>query len=227
MACSAGVVWFVMFVAFLFIQPESVKGSRLVATAMWTSVLLVLNLILISFSLLCLMGMNDIWLNGIPAMTLIASVGVAVEFTSHLTFAYLQVEGTSRERALTAVEHMFKPMLDGAFSTAISFFPLFFSGFIFVEKYFFLLYMVLTAGGLIVGLVLLPAMLALFGIAAMPDPNVAVVPNARRFSVSSAPIEGMGSRRLNKLMSRKDLHPDIMKNMPGSPTNPTSVVPIS
>lgn len=80
-------VWVVMFTAFLFIQPESCQGARKYATAMWTSFLLVVNLMLITFSLLCLMGMSDIWLNGIPAMTLIASVGVAVEFTSHLTFA--------------------------------------------------------------------------------------------------------------------------------------------
>jgi hypothetical protein len=227
---SSGVVWFVMFVAFLFIQPESVKGARLYLCAAWTSVILVFNLILITFALLCLMGISDIWLNGIPAMTLIASVGVAVEFTSHLTFAYLQVEGSSRERAMTAVEHMFKPMLDGAFSTAISFLPLALTQFIFVRKYFFLLYMVLTAGGLVVGLILLPAMLALVGMDAKPDPNASVVRNARRFSVSDQPIVGAPSRKsIMKIMSRKDLHPDILQQLgsPNAGAKMTTVVPVS
>ena len=112
------------------------------------------------------MGFADIWLNGIPAVTLIVSVGVAVEFTAHLCFAYLQATGSAAERTKHAVDHMFKPLVDGAISTLLGILMLVTTPFIFVYKYFFLLYFVLTMGGLVIGLVLLPTLLGMIGMSA-------------------------------------------------------------
>ena len=140
-------------------------GLRIV-TALWTSFILIFCILLITFALICLMGMEDIWLNGIPAVTLIVSVGVAVEFTAHLCFAYLQATGSAVERTRSAVDHMFKPLVDGAISTFLGILMLITTKFIFVYKYFFLLYFVLTLAGLFIGLVLLPTLLGLVGLPA-------------------------------------------------------------
>jgi len=160
------VVYGIMALTFLFIQPSGVGVVMKFLTAMWTSLILTVCIMLITFSLVCLMGFADIWLNGIPAVTLIVSVGVAVEFTAHLCFAYLQSTGTAVDRTKHAVDHMFKPLVDGAISTFLGIAMLATTEFIFVEKYFFLLYFVLTMGGLVIGLVLLPCLLGLIGLPA-------------------------------------------------------------
>ena len=160
------VVYFIMAFTFFFIQPKFVTPGMKLATALWTSFILIFCILMITFSLVCLMGFTDIWLNGIPAVTLIVSVGVAVEFTAHLCFAYLQATGSAADRTKHAINHMFKPLVDGAISTGLGIVMLATTAFIFVFKYFFLLYTVLTAGGLVVGLVLLPCLLGLVGLPA-------------------------------------------------------------
>ena len=160
------VVYAIMAFTFLFIQPKGVNFLMKIVTALWTSFILIFCILMITFSLVCLMGFTDIWLNGIPAVTLIVSVGVAVEFTAHLCFAYLQATGSAADRTKHAINHMFKPLVDGAISTGLGIVMLATTAFIFVFKYFFLLYTVLTAGGLVVGLVLLPCLLGLVGLPA-------------------------------------------------------------
>jgi len=64
---------------------------------------------------------------------------------------------------------MFKPLVDGAISTQLGIIMLATTAFIFVFKYFFLLYTVLTIGGLVIGLVILPCLLGLVGLPAYDD----------------------------------------------------------
>jgi len=161
------VVWAIMAFTFIFIQPSFVPLPMKILTASWTSFILVMCILMITYTLVCLMGVGDIWLNGIPAVTLIVSVGIAVEFTAHLCFAYLQSSGSAADRTRHAIDHMFKPLLDGAISTQLGIIMLSGSIFIFVFKYFFLLYSVLTAGGLVIGLVVLPTLLGMVGLPAI------------------------------------------------------------
>ena len=164
------VVWGIMGFTFYFIQPKFVSPGMKLATALWTSLILVACILMITYTLVCLMGLFDIWLNGIPAVTLIVSVGIAVEFTAHLCFAYLQATGTAAQRTKVAINHMFKPLIDGAISTQLGIVMLATSIFIFVYLYFFLLYSVLTIGGLVSGLIVLPALLGMIGLPAI-DPE--------------------------------------------------------
>ncbi|KAG7258887.1 LOW QUALITY PROTEIN: hypothetical protein CRUP_017823 [Coryphaenoides rupestris] len=71
---------------------------------------LVLVLSLMTVELFGFMGLMGIKLSAVPVVILIASVGIG---------AFLTAIGDRNKRALLALEHMFAPVLDGAFSTLL------------------------------------------------------------------------------------------------------------
>merc|ERR1719291_1407246 len=71
------------------------------------------------------------------------------------------LEGALEERLGLAMSHTIPPLFQGAISTFLSMLPLAFHDIKFVMKYFFGVFSVLVAVGLLTGLVLLPALLAL------------------------------------------------------------------
>uniref|UniRef100_A0A665X719 SSD domain-containing protein n=1 Tax=Echeneis naucrates TaxID=173247 RepID=A0A665X719_ECHNA len=85
----------------------------------WTAGIIVLVLSLMTVELFGFMGLMGIKLSAVPVVILIASVGIGVEFTVHVALAFLTAIGDRHKRALLALEHMFAPVLDGAFSTLL------------------------------------------------------------------------------------------------------------
>uniref|UniRef100_A0AAX7UVN3 SSD domain-containing protein n=1 Tax=Astatotilapia calliptera TaxID=8154 RepID=A0AAX7UVN3_ASTCA len=85
----------------------------------WTAgiIVSVLVLSLMTVELFGFMGLMEIKLSAVPVVILIASVGIGVEFTVHVALAFLTAIGDRHKRAVLALEHMFAPVLDGAFST--------------------------------------------------------------------------------------------------------------
>uniref|UniRef100_A0AAX7SXV3 SSD domain-containing protein n=1 Tax=Astatotilapia calliptera TaxID=8154 RepID=A0AAX7SXV3_ASTCA len=83
----------------------------------WTAGIIVLVLSLMTVELFGFMGLMEIKLSAVPVVILIASVGIGVEFTVHVALAFLTAIGDRHKRAVLALEHMFAPVLDGAFST--------------------------------------------------------------------------------------------------------------
>ena len=49
---------------------------------------------MIAVELLGFMGATGVKVSAIPAVILVAAIGIGVEFTVHITFAYLTVLGT-------------------------------------------------------------------------------------------------------------------------------------
>uniref|UniRef100_A0A672RRV6 Patched 1 n=1 Tax=Sinocyclocheilus grahami TaxID=75366 RepID=A0A672RRV6_SINGR len=85
----------------------------------WTAGIIVLVLSLMTVELFGMMGLIGIKLSAVPVVILIASVGIGVEFTVHVALAFLTAIGDRNKRAILALEHMFAPVLDGAFSTLL------------------------------------------------------------------------------------------------------------
>nr|KAF6444893.1 patched 2 [Molossus molossus] len=115
-----------------------------------------------------IMGFLGIKLSAIPVVILVASVGIGVEFTVHVTLGFLTTQGSRNLRAARALEHTFAPVTDGAVSTLLGLLMLAGSNFDFIVRYFFMVLTVLTLLGLLHGLVLLPVLLSILG----PPPEV-------------------------------------------------------
>ncbi|XP_035235448.1 protein patched homolog 1 isoform X2 [Anguilla anguilla] len=147
----------------------------------WTACIIVLVLSLMTVELFGMMGLIGIKLSAVPVVILIASVGIGVEFTVHVALAFLTAIGDRTRRAVLALEHMFAPVLDGAFSTLLGVLMLAGSEFDFIVRYFFAVLTILTVLGVLNGLVLLPVLLSYFG----PYPEVCPVDGRSRLPTPS------------------------------------------
>ncbi|TRY86523.1 hypothetical protein DNTS_010143 [Danionella cerebrum] len=141
----------------------------------WTAGIIVLVLSLMTVELFGMMGLIGIKLSAVPVVILIASVGIGVEFTVHVALAFLTAIGDRNKRAVLALEHMFAPVLDGAFSTLLG--VLMLAG----SEYFFAVLAILTVLGVLNGLVLLPVLLSYFG----PYPEVSPADGRSRLPTPS------------------------------------------
>eukprot|EP00794_Sanderia_malayensis_P007816 gene7816-8662_t len=130
---------------------------------LWAALILVAVLVMNTFELYGVMGLMSLKLSAVPAVTLIISVGVAVEFTVHICLAFLSSEGDRNERMHKALVKMFAPVLDGAFSTLIGVIVLAGAEFEFVVRYFFQMILAMIVIGLANGLILLPVLLSFIG----------------------------------------------------------------
>ncbi|MEQ2167376.1 hypothetical protein GOODEAATRI_003611, partial [Goodea atripinnis] len=167
----------------------------------------VLVLSLMTVELFGFMGLMAIKLSAVPVVILIASVGIGVEFTVHVALAFLTAIGDHHKRAVLALEHMFAPVLDGAFSTLLGVLMLAGSEFDFIVRYFFAVLAILTVLGVLNGLVLLPVLLSYFGPypevspadgrSRLPTPCPEAPPRVVHFSVrphqTSGPVTNAGA----------------------------------
>ena len=91
------------------------------------------------------------------------AVGIAVEFTVHIGFAFISAEGTKEERTKAAMIHMLLPIIDSSISTELGIVMLGVSPFRFVFKYSFMAYSFLVLAGLLAGVVTVPLLLGVAG----------------------------------------------------------------
>uniref|UniRef100_A0A1I7V5V3 SSD domain-containing protein n=1 Tax=Loa loa TaxID=7209 RepID=A0A1I7V5V3_LOALO len=122
----------------------------------WAAMMVVIVVISMTVELAGFMGVTGVKLNPVSAVTLVAAVGIGVEFTVHVVLVYLTSLGSKNERMAACLNHMFIPVIHGIIMLA-------FSEFEFIVKYFFVVLSALILIGLINGLVLLPVLLSLFG----------------------------------------------------------------
>ncbi|XP_067423864.1 protein patched homolog 2 [Emydura macquarii macquarii] len=129
----------------------------------WTASIIVAVLAMTTLELFGVMGLLGIELSVIPAVILVASVGIGVEFTVHVALGFLTAMGSRTLRSALALEHTLAPVLDGALSTLLGLLLLAGSEFDFILRYFFAVLTALTVLGLLNGLVLLPVLLSIIG----------------------------------------------------------------
>ncbi|XP_078574684.1 protein patched homolog 1-like isoform X1 [Branchiostoma floridae x Branchiostoma japonicum] len=149
----------------------------------WLALIVVSVLAMMAVELFGVMGLLGIKLSAIPAVIIIASVGIGVEFTVHICFAYVTSLGDRNERMVSALEHMMSPVIDGAISTLLGVVMLAGSEFEFIVLYFFYVLVALVIIGLLNGLILLPVLLSLIG----PGPEVKPANNATHLPTPTPP----------------------------------------
>ncbi|TMS35883.1 hypothetical protein L596_003176 [Steinernema carpocapsae] len=103
----------------------------------WAASCIMFILVLMTIELAGFLGFVGIKLNPVSAVTLITAVGIGVEFTAHVVFAFLTSLGDRNDRMATAIDRVFVPVIHGALSTLLGIVMLAFSEFEFVVKYFF------------------------------------------------------------------------------------------
>merc|ERR1712048_1034313 len=89
------------------------------------------------------------------------SMGISVEFTAHFAAAFSLAKGTTKARLAAGMSHTFPALMEGSISTLCTIFPLAFAGPLFMVKYLFGILALVVVVGMLNGLVVLPAMLAL------------------------------------------------------------------
>eukprot|EP00095_Tigriopus_kingsejongensis_P000792 maker-scaffold67_size430214-snap-gene-3.36 protein:Tk00792 transcript:maker-scaffold67_size430214-snap-gene-3.36-mRNA-1 annotation:"patched 1 " len=130
---------------------------------MWLGAIIVTVVALMIAQLLGFMGIIGIKLSAIPAVILIVSAGMGLQFTIHICIGFITAIGNKNRRILMALSHVFAPVLHGAISTFLGIFMLAFSHFDFIFRYFFLVLTAMIILGIFNGLIFLPVFLAFLG----------------------------------------------------------------
>ncbi|XP_048757819.2 protein patched homolog 1-like isoform X2 [Ostrea edulis] len=161
----------------------------------WLASIVVVVLTVMVVELFGFMGLSDIRLSAVPAVILIVSAGIGVEFTVHIAVGFLTSIGSRNKRMTMSLEHMFSPVVHGAMSTLLGIVMLVGAEFQFVVKYFFNVLAALIVIGLLNGLLLLPILLSLIGPKAeirpkndeerLPTPSPEPSPKPKKKSSSS------------------------------------------
>jgi hypothetical protein len=111
-----------------------------------------------------MLGAAGIKFSAIPAVSILMSIGISVEFAAHLTLAFhIELHGSRDERVRITLHRMLVPVLQGGLSTFFSIMLLGFSEFDFVRRYFFFIFLMVCLIGLFNGLVFLPVVLSVIG----------------------------------------------------------------
>ncbi|KAL8598952.1 hypothetical protein ACOMHN_006762 [Nucella lapillus] len=129
----------------------------------WLAAVVVVVLSMLVVELFGFMGVTGIKLSAVPAVILIMTVGIGVEFTLHVAVGFVTAIGDRNRRVLMATEHTFAPVVHGATSTFLGIIMLVSTQFDFIIKYFFTVLAAVVVLGVLNGLLLFPILLSYLG----------------------------------------------------------------
>lgn len=156
------------------IASDTVMAVR-VLKAMQGSAVMCVSIISTMTGVLGFMGLADIQMSAIPALTVIACMGICVDLTALVTLFFCAGVGSHDLRIRNALKRVFVPTLDSMTSTIVGCIALAFSPIELYVKYFFLMYVAVAVIGTFNGLVLLPVLLAWFGPSEIADSDLAIL----------------------------------------------------
>merc|ERR1719221_1870972 len=170
---------FPFFYAFLFYDgyalmvEETIRNVvvALVCVLLVTTVLL--GDILGSFLVVSMVGIVDVCLlgymahwnldfNSVTAINVTIAVGLAVDYSAHVTHSFLVATGDRKQRVTHAIDHVGSSVANGAFTTLLAVLPLGASK-SYVFTVFFKMWFMIIVFGIYMGLILLPVVLRWIG----------------------------------------------------------------
>lgn len=179
---------------YAYIPSEAVQNVGLTLLAVFLVILVVvahplqavLVTIVVGMNLVDILGFMTHWqvdLNGVSVVNLVLSIGLAVDYSSHIAHAFMHKQGDRNTRASLAVSEMGVSVINGAFSTFLAVCLLGMSkSYVFVV--FFKMFLLTCFFGASHGLVFLPVILSIIGPAAYPDHAHGDSHEVKRVSVS-------------------------------------------
>eukprot|EP00873_Tetraselmis_striata_P019782 jgi/Tetstr1/440046/TSEL_028405.t1 len=135
------------------------------------------------------MGMVGLTYNAVTCINIVFAVGIAVDYTMHITHAFLHAHGTRQERAREALHTMGPSVMNGALSTLIGVMATAGSS-AYVFRVFFLMMMATTMGAAFFGLAFVPALLSLVGSGISGGGGSAVTGGAASGGTGASPTHG-------------------------------------
>jgi len=157
-------IWLLAFLFFVFARPPQPTSFLVrLGEAVTLAAFMTGSVVLFVLTFISLMGIADLWFNAFTLASVITSLGIAVEFVAHTSMGYLVSVGTAAERARKAANEYVLPIFDGGFTTFLGVAPLAFSVLVYINLYYFRLYAIMVAVGIIFGVFIYPALLATCG----------------------------------------------------------------
>lgn len=169
--CVAILCAFCIGVLAIFIATTGTKACSISAGELFGQIIravhgsLIMTIAIVSTMIMLLgfMGYAEIQMSAIPAVTVIACVGICVDLTALVTLFFCQATGTQEERISDALSCVLVPTLDSMTSTIVGCLAMGFSPIELYVLYFFAMYVAVAVIGTLNGLVLLPVLLAWLG----------------------------------------------------------------
>jgi hypothetical protein len=162
-ALSITALFVISVVNFSIVQPPHNPLMSTLRVAIQCALIMCFSVLLVVVMVAGSLNITGINLNSISMLSLLTTVGIGNEFTSHITLSFMAASGSNNLRVEEAIHHMFMPLLGGFISTFVGVVIMAFSPFLFVTKYFFALFMYILVYSLINAMFFLPVLLAVFG----------------------------------------------------------------
>jgi hypothetical protein len=146
----------------VLVEGDSSFIKRLFAT-FWASALTTGIIALTVYEIYGFMAYAGLKISAIPAISIIMSTGVAVEYTAYIAVSFVNGVGTGNERSTHALMLMLAPVIDGAVTMFLGVVMLAASPFVFIVKYFFYPWLLIIFFGMFNGIAFLPVVFSLVG----------------------------------------------------------------
>ncbi len=85
----------------------------------WTSILITITLCMIEIDLIGVMALWNINLNALSVVNMVMYLGISVEFSVHIAYAFFHGKGSKEERAKKALVDMGSSIFSGTLSQDI------------------------------------------------------------------------------------------------------------
>jgi hypothetical protein len=128
-----------------------------------TSVILSAVIVMVAVEVYGFLPLLDLEVNAFSTTNVVLSLGMAIEFTSHVAHQFLVETGTRDERVKKALRFMGMPMFHGAVSSILAVLFIAGSKTPFLRNFYFQMFAMIIVVAFVNGTVLLPVLLSLFG----------------------------------------------------------------
>ncbi|VIO87325.1 conserved hypothetical protein [Brugia malayi] len=150
---------------YIIIVPSTIRSIIIslicMATVASSGALIIISIISINTGIFGYMTFWGVHLDAVSMISIIMSIGFAVDLSSHITYAFVMATGSSRERVIHALESLGWPIFQGAASTIAGVSVLYTVNAYIILTFFKTIWLTMVIG-LLHGLLFIPITLSFF-----------------------------------------------------------------